>query len=151
MLKQLINQFVDKEVINERKGKRRYLHFDSRLKLSKKIIAYVTKPHNIVRHSFYPFLRFIKKTKKYKREDKLTVTFKERDICFASHIDSFIYSWYCVILESKYENIIRKGELNCSILAYRKINVEGNAGNNIYFAKEVFDFIRENENVDVIT
>lgn len=151
MSQNLIQSFIEKEKENNRKGKRLYLHFDNRLKFNKEIVSYVTKPHNIVRHSFYPFLRFLKRIKKYTREVRITTTFKDREICFASHIDSFIYSWYSIILSDKYENIIKNTDLNDSVLAYRKIEIDNHKGNNIYFAKQIFDFIKQQKESSVIT
>lgn len=152
MNEQLLVAFIKRENENKRKGKRRYLHFDDRLNLDKGIISYVTKPQNIVRHSFYPFLRFIQRKKKYKRTDhKITVAYKDREICYASHIDSFIYSWYCTILNEAYEKIIQNSEVSNSILAYRRVEIDNNPGNNIYFAKEVFDLIKKRGECCVIT
>lgn len=152
MNEQLLEAFIKKENDNKRKGKRRYLHFDDRLNLDKGITSYVTKPQNIVRHSFYPFLRFIQRKKKYKRSDhKITVTYKNREICYASHMDSFIYSWYCTILNEAYENIIQNSEVSNSILAYRRVEIDNNPGNNIFFAKEIFDLIKKKGECCVIT
>lgn len=83
-----------------------------------------------------------KTKKRFRIKDK-----KDRNIYFASHIDSLIFSYYNSLLVEAYENHIKDKTFNDSIVAYRKIpmclNSESNKCN-IDFAKTTFEFIKQN-------
>lgn len=118
---------------------RRYLHFDEPLSLAKSI-ALVTNPAAVATHSFWPLLRFTVHTSKIK-QDKATGVLeskpKERLISYAAHSDSQIFSYYCELLSSKYEEEVKARGLGKNVLAFRTLGKS-----NIDFAKEAFDEIR---------
>lgn len=126
-----------------RQKKRRYLHFDFRIK-PENAIDKITNPKFVASRSFLPFIESQNFIPRYKFDDKLgkkinsSKTMKTRPICYASHLDSMIYSWYNFLLEREYENKLVSLGLNNSVIAYRSI-----AGKcNIDFAHEVFEFIK---------
>ncbi len=68
---------------------------------------------------------------------------KEREIFYASHIDSFIYKYYGDLLNNRYNEIVKNLGTDQVATAYRN-NLEGKS--NVDFAKEVIDFIRQQDN-----
>jgi len=62
---------------------------------------------------------------------------KERQIRYASHTDSAIFSIYASELSDNYENYLKQLSLGDVVLAYR-----GGIGYNVPFAKSLFDEIR---------
>ncbi|HFC8466399.1 TPA: antiviral reverse transcriptase Drt2 [Neisseria subflava] len=126
---------------------RGYLHFDSPIN-SRQAISLVTSPKKVVTHSFYPFLSCTLSMPKVKKENgELKRGAKEREIAYASHKDSHIFSYYTHILNEKYENLIENkySSINNSVLAFRKLGKS-----NIEFAKYAFDYILKHKNCSVI-
>lgn len=119
---------------------RRYIHFDEPLSL-RKAEALVTDPCAVARHAFWPLIKFGIETVKI-RQDKTTgaVSTKEklREISYAAHADSQIFSYYCHLLSDQYEKKVVENGLADSVLAFRSLGK-----NNIHFAKQAFDIIRE--------
>ncbi len=74
----------------EEKSKKGYAHFDRRTSMREKK-DYVFDPENIAHHGFYPFIHYKKKQIKYSKKKRKKV--KERDICYAAHIDRCIYQY----------------------------------------------------------
>ncbi len=73
---------------------------------------------------------------------------KVRDIFFASHLDSLIFSKYNEILATAYEEHIKDKNFNESIVAYRKIPISLNSEKNkcnIDFAKTTFEYIQKHK------
>ena len=137
----------DNMVVNiykiKRIGKRNYSHFDRRVSL-RETAHFIKNPDNFVRHAFYPFIFYEKKMVKFSkhggRKDKV------RPIRYASHIDRCIYQYYSQWLNELYNVYALNTGIDKCAIAYR-IN---NHKSNIHFAKEVFDFIKLNENAIVI-
>lgn len=133
---------------------RTYLHFDEKHILSKKTQAQLFKKFSnqleeIGQHQFFPFLYKTIETKKYKFNpalDKGEFKPKIRPICYSSHFDSFIYSWYCYILAIPYENQLLKRGLSSVVTAYRKINGKSN----IEYSSEVFEIISQRKSCTVL-
>ncbi len=124
-----------------------------------KIISYIKNPSKIAVHSFAPFIHRTIVSRKYRKDyDKLTGQLlcqgnrvssspKKRDIHFANHLDSNIYSFYSCLLREKYESTLEQRGLEHCVTAYRKISLNENSKinkNNIHFAYEVFNFIETN-------
>ncbi|WP_159470251.1 reverse transcriptase domain-containing protein [Dyadobacter sp. 3J3] len=120
---------------------------------------YVYNKDKIRTHSFLPLIHKCISQRKF-RPDKLindkTKTNrryrikdkKDRNIYFASHIDSLIFSYYNSILVEAYEQYIENKNFNESVVAYRKIALFKDSKNNkcnIDFAKTVFEFIKQND------
>lgn len=134
-----------------------YLHFDYPLS-SEKIFSYVTNPLNIERHAFYPFIHFelisqkIKKNgfKIVKGKKQIIVekqTPKIRPIKYSAHIDGHIYAYYAYLMTENYEKLLLEKGIAESVLAFRKLP---NSPNNIHFAKNVFDEIKNRQNCSVL-
>lgn len=123
---------------------------------------YVTNPSKIATHSFLPFIHRTSKVRKFRKEyskddGKVIVTrdkalrksaIKERELYYASHLDSLIYSYYSQLISVEYEKLLKQYNLDESILAYRSIpkdkkNIEGPNKCNIDFANDVFEYISD--------
>jgi hypothetical protein len=132
---------------------KRYCHIDRQIQKDDfpRINTYVSSPEKIARHSFLPFIHREVKTRKFRRNidadgKKSRLRYsnnKTRHIHYCSHLDSAIYSYYKYLIESKYENSIV--EISDSITAYRKSPKGEKGQNNIHFAKEVFDYIKNSK------
>lgn len=124
---------------------RYYKHIDKVVNI-RDVIDKVKEKEYIKKHSFFPFISYTLKFKKFCSEvDENTHQhwkFKERPIKYASHIDRCIYQWYSYNLNNKYNNYCYKSNLHDSVIAYRT-NLKGKT--NIEFAKEAFDFIKKHD------
>ncbi len=117
---------------------RRYLHFDEPLSLQK-AAALVTNPNAVAAHSFWPLIRFQIHTTKIKQDKttgKLDWHPKDREISYAAHGDSLIFSFYAEALGKLYEAELGRQGLGDCVLAFRSLGK-----NNIDFAKAAFDEI----------
>lgn len=158
--------FNGTRLIDEIKG---YAHFDRKISMNS-CWDYISDPEKIAHHKFYPFIKFdqvfikyvlgdqskdnawMSKKEKNKRKVKKT---KKREICYASHVDSCIYTYYAAELSQKYNEILAKekidymskGQMCSSVIAYRT-NLDGKS--NVEFAHEAIEFIRELEKCMVI-
>lgn len=119
------------------KSKKQYAHFDHRTDLSK-CFKYVSTAGNISRHSFYPFIHYKKNMSKYSAQLGKKKP-KERDICYASHIDRCIFQYYSFLLNELYNRRIQDDGIFEVPIAYRSDLHK----TNIYFSKKAFDFITE--------
>lgn len=150
---------------------RGYPHFSNKTPLSTKedILKYVTKPENIAKHSFYPLLFKEIKQRRYKisnfngvekrshkkiKNGKIVSNTKIREILYATHIDSHIYSFYTQkIISPKYEDYLNTDkELSKTVSAYRQVLTEDKLKfkSNVHFAKDIFDEIKKRENCVVL-
>lgn len=122
-----------------------YLHFDHRFwfpKRSPEIQKIVSSSAEFSKWFFYPFLLRTTKTHRFRYDaeaGKPRRSTKERPICFAAHKDALLYGFSSFCLTKEYEAYIRKHGFADAVLAYRT-DLNGNC--NIQFAKEVFDYIR---------
>lgn len=129
------------------------------------IFQFVKNPKAVAQHAFFPLIHKKIPQRRYKIIDydkencpirghtkigktgKVESTKKLRPIHYATHIDAQIYAYYSrEILQSKYESYLKKHpELFDCVSAYRRIpTVNGKSHkNNIHFAKEAFDCIKE--------
>lgn len=119
------------------KSKRPYAHFDRRTNIGKKR-EYISNRENIAHHGFYPFIHYKQIQIKYSKERGKKV--KERDICYAAHIDRCIYQYYSFFLNELYNQRVEQDGISQVAVAYRT-----NLGQcNIDFAKRAIHFIRSN-------
>ncbi|WP_017752692.1 reverse transcriptase/maturase family protein [Clostridium tyrobutyricum] len=122
---------------------KQYPHFDNIISYNK-VKNYVENPNKISSHSFFPFIKFIKKFERFDVNIKLSsknkrpIEIKERPIMYASHIDNFIYKYYGEKLNDKYNQWVRKNGIDKCVTAYRN-NKSGKS--NIHYAAEVISFI----------
>lgn len=130
---------TNKEKIDGWFLQRNNLHFDTPLTFNKANLL-VKNSGMVSKHSFLPFLTFDVETIKYKKttdtKDKERV-FKKRQICYASHVDGYIYSYYASQLSKLYEKKLIELSISESVLAFRKIDGKSN----IHFAKQAFNDI----------
>lgn len=127
------------------------------------IQSYITAPNQIAKHSFLPFIHKTSKVRRYRKSydgdngelikriiigkhKNRKASTKPRELYYASHLDSLIFSYYANILGELYE--VRAKELGISNVAtaYRTIpcTKEAQRGKNkcnIDFANDVFEFI----------
>lgn len=147
---------------------KRYPHIGLPLNYSarhKWIEKYVTSPEMVSKHSFLPFIHKTSKVKKfrkvysskdgkvhegYKEGDRVLrkVDEKKRELFYASHMDSLIFSYYAKLLSDCYEVKIKQPEYNLNevVNAYRSIPVnpkDEDSSNkcNIDFANDVFKYV----------
>lgn len=119
------------------KSKKQYAHFDLRIDISKQA-TYISDPHNIAKHGFYPLIHYKKDMTKFNKVYGKTP--KQRDICYAAHIDRCIYQYYSFLLNEQYNQRIEQEGLSLVAVAYRTDLHK----TNIHFAKQAIDFIRSN-------
>jgi RNA-directed DNA polymerase len=132
--------------IEEDFKKKGYQHFDisfdfpSRKEELKKLIS---NPANISSYSFLPLIKIILRTPRFRYQDdegELKLETKKRPISFASHFDTYIYSFYSFALNKIYQTHIHRENFDECVFAYRS-DLGGKC--NIQFAKEVFDYIKQ--------
>lgn len=115
-----------------------YVHFDFRTGLDR-CVNYITDPQKVSVHAFYPFIHFTKIIKRVKNGHKADP--KEREIYYASYIDSWIYRYYSYLINEKYNEYLAQTGLSSVSVAYRT-NL---SKNNIHLAYEAFSFIKKAE------
>lgn len=119
------------------KSKRYYAHFDYRTDIAK-CWSYISNPQNICRHGFYPFIHYVMDMSKYSAKLQ-AVKPKQRDICYAAHIDRCIFQLYNFILNEHYNVQCARLGIGGAAVAYR---TNLNKQNNIDFAHRAIQFIR---------
>jgi hypothetical protein len=127
------------------------------------IERYVTNPNEIAKHSFLPFIHKTSKVKKFRKDysnldgtihknfkvGKIVLrkeSVKKRELFYASHLDSLIFSYYAMLLSDSYENQINANNLEEVVNAYRSVpinpsKIDGSNKCNIDFANDVFKYI----------
>lgn len=119
--------------------RRTYLHFDKPIS-EEKARAMATNPTTVESRGFLPMLRCDIKVNKIVRMpgNRHKPAEKIRPICYSSHHDAAIYSFYAKTLSDLYEAEAVRSGISEVVTALR-----ANAGRcNIHAAKEVFDSIR---------
>lgn len=116
---------------------RKYAHFDDPLSLEQ-LKKFSVSERDVAVRAFLPFLGYQKVIRKIDFSVfPPIVSEKPRDIRYASHTDSAIFSIYAQILSVYYENRLSAISLDNSVLAYRS-----KIGYNVPFAKSLIDEIR---------
>jgi len=125
--------------------RRGYLHFDRPISF-KKAKSIVQNKQQVAQRSFYPFIHYtIDSFKIHKEKKTLVRKTKSRDIMYASHIDSHIYSYYAQILSARYEKALKVNNIEESVLAFRSLGKS-----NINFAADAFNEIRLQKNCSAV-
>lgn len=119
-----------------KRSKKPYAHFDLRTDIGKQKF-YISNPHKVAAHGFYPFIHYQIKTIKFNKTKGPRV--KTRDICYAAHIDRCIYQYYSFMLNELYNERVRIDGTSDVAVAYRTDLHKSN----IYFSKRAFDYIKE--------
>ncbi len=131
---------------------RHYKHFDpiieydEKLGLPEKYRQQIENPDCVAKHSFYPFIKDIKKTFKFRKNGRTREErhkLKERPVMYAAHFDRFIYQYYASILNEQYNKTANMLGISESVIAYRSdLTLRRKKHNSsIEYAKELFDFI----------
>lgn len=118
-----------------------------------RVVKYVQSAKKISVHAFKPFIFRETKVRKYRRKldefgHNLNERFadeKKRPISYANHFDAQIYSYYGHLLNEKYEERLRKLNIQACVTAYRFIPRDDRpekGKSSVHFAKEAFDAIR---------
>lgn len=126
---------------------------------------YVTDPAMVAIHSFLPFIHKTSKVKKFRKvysqkNGEINPEFKKglkvlrnpdekkRELYYASHLDSLIFSYYAKLLSELYDIKLKSKEYNLNevVNAYRSIPIHPkneNSSNkcNIDFANDIFKYI----------
>ncbi len=139
---------------------KRYSHIGLPLSINDKnwVTNYVSNPMLVAKHAFFPFIHRAMNKRKYRKvydsntdevinnglREKYT---KKREIYYANHLDSNIYSFYSQKLSLLYEIELKKRNLQRVVTAYRYIQhpKKKRGMNNVDFAEEVFTFIRKKD------
>jgi hypothetical protein len=150
---------------------RGYPHFSNRTPLSVKkgCEIYVSNKSKVAKHSFLPLIfkeikqrrykksvikGIVRRSHKSEKNNKIVSNAKIREILYASHLDSHIFSYYSQkIITPEYEKILEKNiKLSESISGYRQIPTADNLKfkNNVHFAKDVFDEVKKRGNCVVL-
>ncbi len=126
--------------IKQHSDTKSYVHFDKRVSLSMKSIReYVEDRNKISIHPFYPFIHFTKNLISFSKNK--TKKEKHRQICYCAHLDRCVYQRYAFLINQKYNKRVLDENIAKVPIAYRD-----NLGkNNINFAKEAFDIIKEHK------
>ena len=142
--------------------KRKYLHLEVPPSDSRRVISYILSKKNIEKHAFLPFVyrRVIQRKfrKEYDKDGKVLHNKrripdkKERGIYFAGHVDSNILAYYSYLLTEQYEKHLKVFNLTNVVTAYRSIPIPQKKRNRstIDSAEEVFEFIRDNKNNELV-
>lgn len=144
----LFNSWVEKEKRASKAKKRKYPHFDPKISFYRNISffkSYFSSKDNVAQHSFYPFIRMVIETPRFKKtgidgpngKPIRKIISKPRPLAYAAHFDAFIYSYYSTLLTARYENKIKKWGIFDNVLAYIE-----KGESNIEFAHEVFEYIK---------
>jgi len=121
-----------------KRSKKPYAHFDLRTDVGKQK-TYISDPHKVAIHGFYPFIHYQIKMVKFSKTNGPRE--KSRDICYAAHIDRCIYQYYSFMLNELYNDRVRTDGTSDVAVAYRT-NLHKS---NIHFSKLAFDFIKKLE------
>lgn len=120
-----------------KKSRKMYAHFDHRIDI-KRAAEFIKNPDNIACYGFYPFIHYTMKMEKYNKRTGKKV--KEREICYAAHMDRCIYQYYAFVINEYYNQRIREDGIEKIPVAYRTDLRDSN----IQSTKKAFDFIRAN-------
>ncbi|RYD71863.1 MAG: hypothetical protein EOP84_24145, partial [Verrucomicrobiaceae bacterium] len=140
-----MNGTLPRRVTSRPLQRRRYAHFDDPL-TDAALKTFAVQGDRIKSHAFLPLVGYQKVVRKmdFSVFPPLAKN-KERDIRYASHTDSAIYSVYAQALSELYERQIAAGDVGDCVLAYR-----GGIGYNVPFAKSLIDEVRKRGTCHVI-
>lgn len=113
---------------------RGYRHFDT--PVGDGFATKAMSPAFVARHSWSPLISYVKRQKRYKRDQRKTV-FKPRTIMFASHRDACILSRYAADISQRLDQAYGANGLHDAVIAYRKLGLS-----NYDFASRALAFAR---------
>ena len=150
------NIFLDwKDKVKSRGLFKSFIHLDNKFDIgeNKNFLKIKDKINNLNKHQFLPFLKRIKKNKKYKYKNKKTIKeTKERPIMYASHTDSQVYSFYNYLISIEYEKYININNITNNITAYRKIEkfLSNKGKSNIDHVSDVIEYIKKEKDCIIL-
>ena len=118
--------------------RRTYLHFDLPVGPEKALLI-ASNRERVASHAFYPLISYELTTEKLASSDgpePFEKKTKIREIKYAAHLDSHIYSYYASDLARLYEDFLTEHDLLDSVLAFRPLG-----RSNIDFARVAFENI----------
>lgn len=117
----VLNEKLWPEYVAKHQGTHGYAHFDGRCDLADEWVQeLLLNPEAVISHGFFPFLRFIKITRKVSKvAGQLTGKVKERPISYSAHLDRCIYQRYGFILNQYYNRFAAEHDLDKVAIAYR--------------------------------
>lgn len=132
--------------------KRTYLHFDKRFKeIADAAVQDIWSASTMTTHAFLPLVQTTITERKFKKVKKLAgenpIVEKLRPISYASHFDALALAWYAHMLNHCYNHVVTKLDTDDAAIAYRDNKPRKN---NVAFAKEVFDFIKQRDSDMVV-
>ncbi len=144
---------------------KRYPHIGLPLQLSDRgwVENYVSNPKKVESHSFFPFIHRKISVRKFRRDKnknsetpKLRVaTYKVREVYYANHLDSNIYSYYSSLLKDLYEVKLKESGADNCVTAYRRIKLYENETSrnkcNVDFANDIFEYIKSNNKRNLVS
>lgn len=133
-----MNGTLPRRVTSKRPRPRQYAHFDTPMD-EKTLATFTVSADQVATRPFLPLLGYTKVERRMDFSgDFPALAPKERQIRYASHVDSAIYSLYADDLSKLYDAELQRLGLERAVLAYRS-----GIGNNVNFAKSLFDEVRE--------
>jgi RNA-directed DNA polymerase len=132
--------------IEKKNAPKTYDHFDHRFAYADRkaeLKAILSGPVGVKEHAFLPLIKLEIATPRFRYLDSKGVKgleTKVRPISYASHLDTYLYSFYAFALGKRYEQYIHDHGFDACVLAYRS-DLVGRC--NIQFARDVFTYIRE--------
>lgn len=135
---------LNDKIIEKHFRKRGYLHFDKPRNF-KIVQDYVENPKKISNHSFLPLIYYVDETEKYTgipnpKYNNRPIDGKSRDIRYAGHLDNYIYKYYSLCLNDKYNKYMANYNIDQCSTAYRT-NKKGKS--NIDFSAEIINEITQ--------
>ena len=124
--------------------------------------SFVKNPNAIAVYGFYPFIHRKISVRKFRKSISETGTRsklrtsdkKAREIYYANHLDSNIYSYYSQLLNKRYETKLIEKELQDCVIAYRRIQListkEKRNKSNVDFASEGFQHIKKRPQDEIV-
>jgi hypothetical protein len=103
------------------------------------LATFKVSPEEVATRSFLPLLGYTKVERRMDFSGPFpALAPKERQIRYAGHADSAVYSLYAADLSMRYDAELQRRGLGGVVLAYRS-----GIGNNVHFAKSLFDEVTE--------
>lgn len=132
-----------------------YLHILPPLPVSWKsggLYDYCSNPQKIKSHKFSPLVHIPIIKRKFRPREKDRPKAKEREIRYASHLDSCIYQYYASKLGFNYEVQLKLNDLDKEVIAYRKVPIKKNGPgkSTLHHVKDILDFVRQNQKDELV-
>lgn len=147
---------------------KRYPHIGFPIEAKERAIwveDFVRNVDKVKEHSFLPFIHKKSKVRKYRKkysdedgkpifsvidEEEIIARYsdvKERELYYAGHLDSLVFSFYSEQISDLYNEALNKNGLTDVVTAYRKIPITKAANSpnkcNIDFALDIFNAIKQ--------